>query len=104
MTETEKVVCRIDANRREVVIFRKDEAGETTEERYKAVLLKNAEWGYGVVRGEVVETYANPIVSNMPKRAYFNKNHVPRYVDKYTRAPLIDTPAAMLTGSSALYA
>jgi len=101
---SEKIVCRIDANKREVIVFRKDADGETTQERYKAVLLKDAEWGAGMVRGEVVETYKFPVTSNMPRRAYYNSNHVPRYVDKYTRKILTESSAVMLTGSSALYA
>jgi len=101
---SEKIVCRVDANKREVIVFRKDEDGETTQERYKAVLLKDAEWGAGMIRGELVETYKYPVASQMTKRAYYNSNHVPRYVDKYTREVLIESPAVMLMGSSVLYA
>lgn len=100
-----KVVCRIDANRREVIVFTKDENSETTtQKRYKAVLLSDVEFGAGMIRGSLVETYENPVTSAMPKRGYYNKNHTNRYVDKYTKKVLTDAPCAMLSGSSVLYA
>ncbi len=101
--EGKTVVCRVDANHRHTIVFIKDDAGETQKYYFKSVLLENVEYGFGMIRGTFVEGWRYQIPTRLKKRAYFNKNHTPRYVDKYSRKILTQSKAVMTSGSSVLY-
>ena len=98
-----KVTARIDPNKKRVIVHYPDENGGFDKD-FGTVMLKDVEWGAGMVRGNIVETF-EAIVPNrhITKRAYFNRNKVARYVDKTTGKVLTDTAGAYLVGSSVLY-
>lgn len=94
-----KVVARIDANTREVIVRMNGE-----DKRFGTVMLANAEFGSGMIRGDLVETFAVRIPpKNLTKRAYFNRNKVSRYVDKESKKILLSSPGVYMYGSSVMY-
>lgn len=95
-----KVVARVDANSKEIRVKFPD----GRDERYGTVMLKNVEWGSGMVRGTLVEVFKHRVPNkHLKKRAYFNRNKVSRYVDKETGKILTETSGAYMVGSAVLY-
>ncbi len=95
-----KVVARVNPQTREIIVRMPD----GRDENYGTVMLRNVEWGAGMVRGDLVETFKARVPSRqITKRAYFNPNKVDRYVDKETGKVLTDTDGAYMVGSTVLY-
>lgn len=96
-------VIRVDVKSRRIFIH-EEGADQNSDQIVGAVTLRDCEFGAGMIRGEIVETFAHPVGNARGmKRAFYNPNKVSRYIDKETGKILVDAKAVMVSGTSVFY-